>query len=109
MDIKQGFGKRIKELRKARNLTQEQLAEMLNIEPPNVSRMESGLHLPKTETIETLRRIFNVPIYELFKFEHHNSRSFLVQEIEKFLKTSSKSDLEFVYKIIVNLLEYKKN
>ena len=34
--VKDLFGKRIKELRKARNLTQEQLAELVDIDTRNI-------------------------------------------------------------------------
>lgn len=40
MDIKKTFGEKIKRLRKAKNLTQEQLAEMINIAPKNLSKIE---------------------------------------------------------------------
>ena len=31
---------RVREIRKSKGLTQEQIAELINIEPPNVSKME---------------------------------------------------------------------
>ncbi len=40
--LKEKFGKRIKELRKAKGFTQEEIAELVNIEPPNISKIESG-------------------------------------------------------------------
>ena len=69
-DTKKLFGLRIKELRKARNWTQDYLAEQLGMETQNVSRMEKGVHMPNTAKIEALARLFNVEIYELFMFEH---------------------------------------
>lgn len=37
------FGKRLKEIRLIRGMTQEELAEMLNINKQHVSRMERGI------------------------------------------------------------------
>lgn len=37
------FGKKLRTLRRARGITQEELAEMLNIEKLHVSRMENGM------------------------------------------------------------------
>lgn len=44
--LKAKFGKRIRELRKRSGFTQEKLAEMIGMEPPNISKMENGLHFP---------------------------------------------------------------
>ena len=40
-DIKQLFGKRVRELRKRQGLTQEKLAEMVGIEPRNLLKIEN--------------------------------------------------------------------
>ncbi|MBR2430524.1 helix-turn-helix transcriptional regulator [bacterium] len=40
--MKKLLGKRIRELRKARKITQEQLAEKLGIGPANISYIENG-------------------------------------------------------------------
>ena len=46
MDNKKLLGKRIKELRKYRNFTQEKLAELIDIEPCSLSAIEIGRHFP---------------------------------------------------------------
>ena len=53
---KAGSGKSylIKELRKLKGLTQEQIAELINIEPPNISKIESGTHFPQPENIDPI-------------------------------------------------------
>ena len=40
--LKQYFGARIKEIRESRNLNQEQLAELVNMESRHISRIETG-------------------------------------------------------------------
>ena len=40
--MKKMFGKRLRELRTAKMLTQEAVAEMINIKPENYSRIENG-------------------------------------------------------------------
>lgn len=42
MDIKKEIGSRIKAIRKAKGYTQEQLAELVGIEPPSLSYIETG-------------------------------------------------------------------
>ena len=60
--FKKKFGKRVKELRKKEGLTQEQVAEIVNIEPPNISKMENGLHFPQPENIEKLSKALSIEI-----------------------------------------------
>ena len=42
MNIKNLFGRKIKEYRKKRNLTQAQLAELVNVDDKHISCIESG-------------------------------------------------------------------
>ena len=105
--LKYKFGKRVRELRKSRGLTQEQIAELINIEPPNVSKMENGMHFPQPDKIEKIAKALNVEIYDLFDFEHHNDRIELLNKISIFLKEADLNDIELVYKFINNLKLYK--
>ena len=41
--MKKIFGERLRTLRRQKNFTQEQMAEMINIQPENYSRIENGL------------------------------------------------------------------
>ena len=54
MNIKKAIGKRIKELRKKRNLSQEKFSEMLNLAQNTLSCIETGNHFCTAETIEKL-------------------------------------------------------
>ena len=38
--LKENLGKRIQEIRKSKNLTQEKLAEIIGIDTPNLSNIE---------------------------------------------------------------------
>ena len=75
--LKRKFGKRLKELRKSKGLIQEQLAELINIEPPNISRIESGTHFPQPENIEKIAQVLNISVKELFDFEHFDEKTIL--------------------------------
>lgn len=46
------LGERIKELRKKRQLSQEQLAEKIQIDAKNLSRIEVGRGYPSLDTLE---------------------------------------------------------
>jgi transcriptional regulator with XRE-family HTH domain len=66
VEIKQLLGARIRELRKNRNLTQEQLSEMVGINPKYVSSIERGKENPTLDTCIKIAESLEVSIGELF-------------------------------------------
>lgn len=72
------LGSKIRELRRARNLTQEQLATSLNISAQAVSKWEMGASYPDMTMIPTIAALFKVSLDELFDFDVKN----IDQEIE---------------------------
>ena len=61
------FSEKLAVLRKEKGLSQEALAEMLNISRQAVSRWESALSFPETEKIIALSEIFGVTVDSLLK------------------------------------------
>ena len=65
----------IKRLRKQHNLSQEQLAEKLNVSRQSVSKWESGLAYPEMDKVLQICKMYNVNIDDLFnqdgKIEAH--------------------------------------
>ena len=74
----ENIGKQIRFFRKKKGMTQEQLAELLNISAQAVSKWETGLALPDISLVTTLAAIFNVSTDELFGFDRRE----MEQEIE---------------------------
>ncbi len=66
------LGNKIRELRRARNLTQEQLAASLNISAQAVSKWEMGASYPDMTMIPTIASLFKVSLDELFDFDVRN-------------------------------------
>ena len=56
------FGENVKLIRKERGITQEQLAEMLEVSRQAVSKWESGDGYPETEKLILLSQKLNVSI-----------------------------------------------
>lgn len=54
------FSTRLRELRKSAGLTQQQLAEQLNIRQQSYTRYESGVGEPNLETVALIAKIFDV-------------------------------------------------
>lgn len=55
----------LKEIRKKRNLSQNEVSELLNISQSNYSKYEKGSIEPNMETIIKLAKIFNVSADEI--------------------------------------------
>lgn len=63
------FGKKLRKIRRHKDLTQERLAELLGVSVEFVSNMERGVNAPSFETIEKIAEVFDLPFSELFTFE----------------------------------------
>ena len=102
MNIKKELGEKIKRLRKKRNLTQEQLAEMIEIAPRNLSGIEVGANFVKAETLEKILLALDVSSEELFANDHIKDPEELIKEINNYIKLIEKDPkkLERVYKLV---------
>lgn len=66
------IGNFISKNRKKLNMTQEELAEKMNVSKNAVSKWERGLNLPDASIMEDLCKILNISLNELFKGEYKN-------------------------------------
>ena len=73
--MKENMGQIIKRLRKERNLTQEELAEQLNISAQAISKWENGTSLPDISQVVPLANYFGVSTDTLFSREHKNDKN----------------------------------
>ena len=83
MGIKVELGKKIKRMRLNRGLTQEQLAEMIDVSQRTLSGIEIGENFVTAETLDKIIRALNTTTEELFATNHLKDSSHLVQEIIK--------------------------
>lgn len=67
-DLKKEFGKRVKQLREERGLTQPQLAELIGVQPITISNIEVGRYGSHFSTIEKLMKALRVKARDLFDF-----------------------------------------
>jgi putative transcriptional regulator len=62
---------RVKELRAARNWTQEQLAEAVGVSRQSIISIERGRYIPSLPLALLLARIFACPVEQVFTLENH--------------------------------------
>lgn len=62
------FGKRLRSLRRERDLSQERFAELLGISVDFLSLIERGRNSPSFDTLELIGERLHLPVKELFDF-----------------------------------------
>ena len=101
-EINVKFGKRIKYLRIQRGLSQEELAEMINIATTSLSYVETGRGFMTLTTLEKLAKALKVELYELFKFSSietiEDMYSFIINKLS--LVKSNDEKVKIIYDII---------
>ena len=103
MDIKKAIGKKIQTIRKHRGITQEKLAEMIGIEIPSMSNLETGKYAPSIETLQKLSEALQVRPYEFYYFEDISEEN-MRQEIIQALNGNSK--LVKIFYSILKITEF---
>lgn len=68
----QKIGEFLKTLRKEKNLTQEDLADKMNVSRRTVSRWETGSNLPDLSLLVELADLYDVDMREIFNGERKN-------------------------------------
>lgn len=76
---------RIKELRKEKNLTLEQVGKDMNLATNTISRYETGKREPKLETWNKLAEYFNVPTFYLMGLNRNDLKFPTKQEAIDFI------------------------
>ena len=104
-DIKLLLGERIKELRKSKNITQEQLVEIIGSNTNNLSRIENGKKFLSAEKLAKIAEALKVDIKDLFDFGHILSDEELKSAIISDINNLTSKQLQYIYKSLKNLKE----
>lgn len=97
------LGKRIKELRQKKKLTQEDLANLMEVDYKSVSRIELGHSFP-SRTLSDIAKALNVSMLDLFDFEHikedlQSKKQYIIQSLDEL--TEDKIDI--VYRLLKSM------
>ncbi len=99
-NIKKNFGKRVKYFREQNNLTQEQLAEKLEMNCRSLSFIECGTNFVSADTLENLCKILKVNPKQLFDFDYSMLTPIDIEKAIYDLINTNKDKLNEIYKII---------
>lgn len=86
------IGKFIAELRKEKNMTQEQLAERLGVSNKSISRWENGVTMPDYSLLNDICGLLDININELMSGEKIEKENYITKAEENFIALKRKVD-----------------
>ena len=88
-------------------IKQYELAERLEMEPSNLTRIESGYQMPKEENLIKIAELLGVKVKDLFDFGDSFSKNELIAKITAILQESSIEEVEYTYSMLTKLKNLK--
>ena len=107
MDQK-AIGKRIKSAREEKGLTQEQLAEQVNLSPMHISVIERGNKLPRLETLINIANVLDVSADILLQDVVNNQIKLHTSEASNLIAQLSREDQRRVLAALHSFVESTK-
>ncbi len=104
-ELKKLLGKRIREIRIAKNLTQEDLSELTEIGASSISKIESGHFHPTDDNLEKIAKALNVEPYKLYMFNHQKDTKELLQDIQTMLNKATDEEIKLAYKVLSGIID----
>lgn len=99
------LGRRIKETRKKKKLTQMQLAELAGMEPNNLSHIERGLSKGSVQSLVNIATSLGITLDSLLADSLPEERNFYLGEISRELQSCSSQELRVVEATVKSLVE----
>ena len=81
-DLAVAFGKNLMRLRKLRDWTQRELADLVSIDHSMIARWENGKVLPRSATIQRLAEALEVPVDDLLTAFSDNTARYAANGID---------------------------
>lgn len=94
------IGLKIKEIRKKKKISQEALAEMVNMNHRSIVRLENQHSIPTIDTLDRIAKALDVNIVDFFATETTKSRIDIIKNINVFMEKMSDDELKNFYKAI---------
>lgn len=111
LELQQSVGSRIRELRKAAGLTQEELSEKIDIAPQYLSHLENGQRIPSLTTIVALAEVLDTTPSALLSEPHKNRDTKTDERISRvaaIFRALPENDALFLESELINWMSYIK-
>lgn len=109
MSLATTFGSNLRHHRKAKHLTQDQLAEMVELSSEMISKIERGIAAPSFATVEKLSEVLEVPEVAFFGVglvvTSDNARTRQLSKIQTQLSRMNEDQLARASKLLSALVD----
>lgn len=98
--VRNSFGQKLKQIRKAKNLTQAQLAELAGANEKHISKIETGVYFPTYATLTKILKALNLSIEDVgLNLEHipENDSPYYTKALQILNSAKSEQELEYYY------------
>ncbi len=105
------IGVQIAKIRNDREITQERLAELINVTPETISRLERGVSIPSIKTLEKISQALHTSLQTLFDFEYleepekGDAVEHEIARLIAFIKTKNPADIKMSYRLLKSVFE----
>lgn len=99
------LGLRIRELRKSAKYSQEQLSEIIGVDPKHMSRIELGKSFSSLDTLEAIAKTFQVELKDIFDYSHLEPRGNYREKLDDLLVGANEERVKLIYKIAKAVLK----
>ena len=103
------IGRRIRQNRVRLNITQEQLAEMVNVSVPHISRIENGSSQPSLQVLVDICNILKITIDDLLEDSLATAKIKKVGRFDRLLSECSANEIELIYQVSETILQVLRN
>lgn len=103
MDNKKKLGLKIKELRKRKGLTQEQLAELIDMEQNSISVIESGRNFPTLGTLEKIAQILEVNLSDFFNYDYIDDIETIKASTKDIIRKMDENQIRQLFKYVKSI------
>lgn len=94
------LGEKIKQLRKSKGISQEELASMLKINRNYLSRIETGKSEPTSSILKNVAEIFSIDLNSLLDITDEDKNTDKVKYIVDNCRYLHDKDLDFIVRIM---------
>ncbi len=95
----------IRNERKDKRITQEELAEMLEVSPTHVKHIESGHRKPSIEILFEIAKILNISLDGVVFSKNESARTDTRKKVDRLLDVSDEASLHFILSVLEALRE----
>ncbi len=99
------IGEKIKEIRKKSRLTQAELAQVINVDPKYISRLETGSSTPSIAAMVRIANALDTNLSQFFIIENKEKKRHLLETINLKLQKANYKELSAICELVSVLVD----